>query len=72
MSQHQINEVQPVDFETVEQGLVICLGGDGSLLKLVDHAAKYQLPVLGINMGKLGFLADLSIQTPEKLLAILA
>ena len=71
MSQHQINQVQPVDFETVEQGLVICLGGDGSLLKLVDHAAKYQLPVLGINMGKLGFLADLSIQTPEKLLAIL-
>ncbi len=36
--------------------LIIALGGDGTLLSLVPFAGARQVPVLGINMGRLGFL----------------
>lgn len=43
--------------------LVIVVGGDGSILRAVRHMGYQQLPVMGVNLGKLGFLADL--QTEE-------
>ncbi len=39
--------------------LVIVVGGDGSLLNAAHMALPYNLPVLGINRGKLGFLTDI-------------
>lgn len=39
--------------------LIIVVGGDGSLLKAARIAADQQLPVLGINRGRLGFLTDI-------------
>ncbi len=44
--------------EIVNAGLVIVLGGDGSLLHTARHAAPLGVPVLGIDMGSFGFLAD--------------
>ncbi|MBR5236509.1 MAG: NAD(+)/NADH kinase [Clostridia bacterium] len=44
-------------YENVD--LVIALGGDGTLLGAAREAAVYQLPVLGINLGHLGFLAEI-------------
>ena len=41
-----------------EADLMIVLGGDGTILSTVRSLAQDQLPVIGINMGKLGFLAD--------------
>ncbi len=38
--------------------LVITLGGDGSLLRAARLAAAHAVPILGINMGRLGFLVD--------------
>jgi len=38
----------------------IVLGGDGSILRAVGQLAYQQVPVVGVNLGKLGFLADLS------------
>ena len=38
--------------------LMIVLGGDGTILSTVRQLGQDQLPVIGINMGKLGFLAD--------------
>lgn len=37
----------------------LALGGDGTLLRLVKDLAPYNIPLCGINLGKLGFLAEL-------------
>lgn len=42
-----------------ETDFVIVLGGDGSILRAAKRLGNQQLPVLGVNLGKLGFLADI-------------
>ena len=39
---------------------VFSLGGDGTLLDTLTHVASSELPILGINLGRLGFLAVIS------------
>lgn len=48
-----ISEIDPksIDFS-------ICLGGDGSILRAIHRHIEIEAPILGINMGSLGFLAD--------------
>jgi NAD+ kinase len=41
-----------------ESDVIIVLGGDGSLLETARSSAEFSKPFLGINYGKLGFLAD--------------
>lgn len=40
--------------------LVLVLGGDGTILRTCRQLGSRQLPIMGINLGRLGFLADLS------------
>lgn len=40
---------------------IISLGGDGTILKLMHHHDDLTAPILGINMGHLGFMADVQI-----------
>lgn len=49
--------------------LVICLGGDGSFLKVARKVYKQKLPVLGINLGSLGFLAEVDKSEIETAMA---
>lgn len=53
--------------------LMIVVGGDGSLLNAARAIVPYQVPILGVNRGHLGFLADILPQEMEqKLETILA
>lgn len=45
--------------------LIVTLGGDGTLLRTAHFAAIAAIPILGINLGKLGFLCDIG---PERVL----
>ncbi|UFH60282.1 NAD(+)/NADH kinase [Sulfurovum mangrovi] len=47
---------------------LVSLGGDGTLLSLVRRSYEYRKPVLGINAGNLGFLADITIEEVEEFL----
>ncbi len=44
----------------------ISLGGDGTLLESVTYIGKNETPILGVNTGRLGFLATLSREETEK------
>lgn len=48
------------DLAKVEADLAIVLGGDGSILRAAFQMGYKQVPAIGVNLGKLGFLADLS------------
>ena len=37
---------------------VISMGGDGTFLKAAHYVGNKQIPIMGVNMGRLGFLAD--------------
>jgi NAD+ kinase len=48
------------------------VGGDGTFLSAARAIARFEKPLIGINLGRLGFLADISpTELPEKLHAIL-
>ena len=46
--------------------LLIVVGGDGSLINAAHSAVAHDIPVLGINRGRLGFLTDIHPQDLEK------
>lgn len=48
-----------------DASLALVLGGDGTLIGVARHMAPYQVPVIGINLGRLGFMTDLSIEALE-------
>ncbi len=39
--------------------LIVCLGGDGSMLWAARAVVPHAVPILGVNMGRLGFLAEI-------------
>ncbi|MCB0791663.1 MAG: NAD kinase [Flavobacteriales bacterium] len=51
--------------------IVISLGGDGTFLRAVDLASRAGIPVLGINLGRLGFLADVRTEEVDAALDML-
>ncbi|MDI9819037.1 MULTISPECIES: NAD(+) kinase [unclassified Legionella] len=56
-----------------KQDLIVVVGGDGSLLSAARMAIKVNVPVIGINRGRLGFLTDISPNDIESCLsAVLA
>ncbi len=46
--------------------LIVTLGGDGAILRACRELGEHQLPILGINLGRLGFLADLTLEEFQK------
>jgi NAD+ kinase len=51
--------------------LLVSLGGDGTMLRAMRLADRQRFPVLGVNLGKLGFLAEVDVpELPDALSAI--
>ena len=48
-----------------EADMVLSMGGDGTFLKAASHVGNKNIPILGINTGRLGFLADVSPEEME-------
>ncbi|MDH3606603.1 MAG: NAD(+)/NADH kinase [Acidimicrobiia bacterium] len=51
--------VEAGDLESAE--LVLSIGGDGTVLEAVKRALPVGLPILGINLGQVGFLAEIEV-----------
>lgn len=70
LAQHMDIVLEDLDFTQslleVEADFAVVLGGDGSILRAAKQMGHRQVPVVGVNLGKLGFLAALS---PEELTA---
>ena len=43
-------------------GMLISVGGDGTLLRTARLALRYDVPILGVNMGKVGFMTELTFE----------
>ena len=50
-----------------EMDLLITIGGDGTIIHGAKYAIHYHLPILGINIGRVGFLAQVDIGDLEPL-----
>ena len=48
-----------LDRELGNADLVICFGGDGTILHMAKAATRHNLPILGVNIGTMGFMAEL-------------
>ena len=47
--------------------IVICFGGDGTILHMAKTATRKNIPVLGVNIGTMGFMAELESTELDKL-----
>ena len=48
-----------LDRELPFADVIICFGGDGTILHMAKAATRYDLPILGVNIGTMGFMAEL-------------
>lgn len=56
-----------MDREIHEADLIICFGGDGTILHMSKAATRAGIPILGVNIGTMGFIAELESSELEQL-----
>lgn len=47
--------------------MVICFGGDGTILHMAKVATRHKIPILGVNIGTMGFIAELESSEMQEL-----
>lgn len=56
-----------LDWEMATADVVICFGGDGTILHMAKYATRYGVPILGVNIGTMGFMAELESNELQEL-----
>lgn len=64
-------QISKLEDELKRSDVLVCFGGDGTILHAARDANPYNIPVLGINLGSVGFMAELE-QSELSLLSRLA
>lgn len=54
------------DIENVKTDIALSIGGDGTLLGVCRRYSHHAVPVCGVNIGTLGFMADIELHELEK------
>jgi len=58
------NELHNITLQASDADFVITFGGDGTILKTARAVAEYEVPIIAVNMGDMGFMAELE---PEEI-----
>ena len=61
----EIPAAELIDGDDFQADMVISVGGDGTFLRAADRVGAKNIPILGVNTGRLGFLADISPEDME-------
>ena len=56
---------------STEVELVLAIGGDGTLLRAAEAARPLRVPVLGVNLGRVGFLAEADLDRLDEALSLI-
>ena len=59
-----------LDRELPNAEMVICFGGDGTILHMAKAATRRGIPILGVNIGTMGFMAELESTDLDKLASL--
>ena len=59
-----------LDKELPNAEMVICFGGDGTILHMAKASTRKGIPILGVNIGTMGFMAELESTELDKLVQI--
>ena len=67
--ENDISDVKQIEHDQIgNMDLIVSVGGDGTMLKSSKLASKHNVPITGINKGRLGFLTDIN---PDLVSAVL-
>lgn len=61
---YKFSSIKNIEFTNIENipencDIIICIGGDGTVIHSAKHSLKNQIPILSINVGRLGFLSSI-------------
>ncbi|MCS4484564.1 NAD kinase [Gleimia sp. 6138-11-ORH1] len=70
LSKHQIEVTEDPTHPNIE--LMLVFGGDGTILGAAQTARELEIPLLGVNMGRMGFLAEAEVDSLDELITSIA
>ena len=65
-------DAEPLDLDRITPDVMLCFGGDGTLLRTARLVAKQEIPIFGVNLGRVGFLTTGTPETLEQDLEAIA